>query len=263
MIKNLIQRLFSKLGLKIISIENYKTLSKLPRSIYVYALLNKEEKKKVSKYLCSSTAQLAQDIFVIAKTMNNDDDNFFIEFGATDGLINSNTFLLEKELNWNGILIEPAKIWHKNLYKNRQCFIDTRCIYTKSGEKMPFLIVKNKGDAEPGLSTLKKYSNNGDWASKLRTQNSSEDFVETITLDELLDFYNAPKEISYMSIDTEGSEFAILNTLNFSKRKIKIITVEHNFHKQQRGKIFNLLSSKGYKRIFKDISKFDDWYILK
>ena len=64
---------------------------------------------------CGYQLGLAQDIFVIAKTMNNDDNNFFIEFGATDGLINSNTYLLEKELNWNGILIEPAKIWHKNL----------------------------------------------------------------------------------------------------------------------------------------------------
>ena len=50
--------------------------------------------------------------------------------------------MLEKELNWNGILVEPAKIWHEELIINRNCLIDKRCIYTKSGEKMEFLNCK-------------------------------------------------------------------------------------------------------------------------
>ena len=64
-----------------------------------------------------------------------------------------------------------------------------------------------------------------------------------------------------MSIDTEGSELDILKSFNFNKRKIKIITIEHNFHKN-RNEIFLILSSNGYERVHKDISKFDDWYIL-
>lgn len=262
MLKKLFEKLFSILDLKVIKLENYRTLAKLPRSVYVYALLNEKEKNKVSKYLNSSKSQLGQDIFVISKT-NKEKNNFFVEFGATDGITNSNTFLLEKELNWKGILIEPAKIWHKNLFKNRKCIIDTRCIYTTSGKKMPFLVVENDGKAEPGLSTLKKYAQNGDWASNIRKNKSSEHFVETIDLNELLDFYNAPDFIEYMSIDTEGSEFEILNNFDFSIRKIYIITVEHNFHNSQRNKIFELLTSKGYERIFENISQFDDWYILK
>ena len=262
MIRTLINKIFSLFGMRIISNKNYKTLSKLPRSIYVYALLSLKEKTKVNKYLSSSKSQLAQDIFVIAKSKNID-NKFFVEFGATDGITNSNTYILEKELDWNGILIEPAKIWHENLFKNRNCIIDTRCIYPKSGEKLPFLIVENNGEAEPGLSTLKKFANNGDWASKIRTKNSSEHYVETINLNELLDFYEAPKEIEYMSIDTEGSEYDILNNFNFSSRKIKIITVEHNYHNEQRNKIYSLLIGKGYKRIFENVSQFDDWYLLE
>ena len=261
MLKKFLEKIFSFLNLKIIKMENYNTLKKLPRSIYVYALLNEQEKNKVVNFLNSSKSQLAQDIFVISQT-DKIDKNFFVEFGATDGITNSNTFLLEKELSWDGILIEPAKIWHEDLFKNRNCKIDTRCIYTKSGEKMPFLIVENDGEAEPGLSTLKKYAKNGDWASKIRKTKSSEHFVETINLNELLDFYKAPESITYMSIDTEGSEYEILKNFDFSVREIKIITVEHNFHKLQREKIFKLLSSKGYKRIFTNISQFDDWYII-
>ena len=84
--------------------------------------------------------------------------------------------------------------------------------------------------------------------------------IETITLTDLLGEYHAPKIIDYISIDTEGSEFKILEVFNFEKYKFKIIQVEHNFT-NDREKIFKLLSSKGYLRVFTSISKVDDWYI--
>ena len=258
---NLINKFFSFFNLKLVKVGSYEYLSKLPRSFLLYSAFNRNQKDKVLKFLDKSKSQLGQDIFVVANS-DNKKENFFIEFGATDGVTISNTYLLEKELSWKGILVEPASIWHQNLEKNRSCIIDKRCIYYKSGEKISFLVVQNNQKAEPGLSSLEEYAANGDWASNLRLKNSKKEFVETITLDDLLDFYDAPKLIDYMSIDTEGSEFDILKSLDFKKRKIKIITVEHNYHKNRR-KINYLLEKKGYQRVHTDFSKFDDWYILK
>jgi hypothetical protein len=76
----------------------------------------------------------------------------------------------------------------------------------------------------------------------------------------LLRKYKSPKYIDYLSIDTEGSEYEILNAFDFNEYKFGIITVEHNYT-PEREKIFTLLSSKGYKRMYQDISLFDDWYI--
>ena len=84
--------------------------------------------------------------------------------------------------------------------------------------------------------------------------------VPTISLNDLLQTHNAPKNIDYLSIDTEGTEFEILNAFDFSKYSIKIITVEHNFT-SKREEIFELLSRNGYNRVFKEISLFDDWYV--
>ena len=258
---NLINKFFSFFDLRLVKVRSYEYLSKLPRSFFLYSAFNQNQKEKVLKFLDKSKSQLGQDIFVVANS-DNKKENFFIEFGATDGVTISNTYLLEKELNWKGILVEPASIWHQNLEKNRSCIIDKRCIYYKSGEKISFLVVQNNKKAEPGLSSLEEYAANGDWASNLRLKNSKKEFVETITLDDLLDFYDAPELIDYMSVDTEGSEFDILKSLDFKKRKIKIITVEHNYHKNRK-KINLLLEKNGYLRVHKDLSKFDDWYILK
>ena len=57
-------------------------------------------------------------------------------------------------------------------------------------------------------------------------QNKGKDFIKynfSISLEDLLEKYNAPYVIDFLSIDTEGSEFEILNGFNFKKYKIKFM----------------------------------------
>ena len=75
----------------------------------------------------------------------------------------------------------------------------------------------------------------------------------------MLDKYNAPSLIDYISIDTEGSEYDILLNHDFSKYNFSVVTVEHNFT-DQRDKIFKLLSKNGYKHKYEELSMQDDWY---
>jgi hypothetical protein len=84
--------------------------------------------------------------------------------------------------------------------------------------------------------------------------------VETITLTELLQSHGAPEVIDYLSIDTEGSEFDILNAFEFNRYRFRVITVEHNFA-PQRGDIYRLLTEHGYRRVAETASRFDDWYV--
>ena len=73
--------------------------------------------------------------------------------------------------------------------------------------------------------------------------------------------HKAPSYIDYISIATEGSEYKILEQLNFNKYNVEIFTIEHNFMEQKRKKINNLLTKRNYIRVFERISKWDDWYI--
>ena len=160
---------------------------------------------------------------------------------------------MEKEFGWSGILAEPAKIWHESLRSNRNSIIDERCVWSESKKKLDF----READSYE-LSTIESYSSL-DMHKNARKSGSIYQ-VETISLMDLLIEHNAPQEIDYLSIDTEGSEFEILQNFDFNKYNIKIITIEHNYT-QMREKIFELLVSHGYKRVFVELSEVDDWYI--
>lgn len=199
-----------------------------------------------------SKSQLQQDLFALALS-NFKTGGYFVEFGATDGISLSNTFMLENDFGWTGILAEPANKWHFSLEQNRSAIIDKKCLWKKSGE----IVMFNETDIGE-LSTVDLLSSN-DMHSENRKKGQKYE-VETISLEDLLKIHNSPNYIDFLSIDTEGSEFEILNAFNFNNYKFGFICCEHNFT-PNRELIFNLLTSNGYTRIFSEYSKFDDWYI--
>lgn len=206
----------------------------------------------VIKNFSSSNAQLFQDLFVLFMT-GEKSGGYFVEFGATNGVTLSNSYLLEKSFGWTGILAEPARCWHADLVANRSCKLETKCVWDKSGERLEF----NEVSAQE-LSTIKTFS---DSDGHFQDRQKGEVYVvETITLNELLEKHGAPREIDYLSVDTEGSELTILSSFDFSKYDIRLITVEHNFT-PAREKIHELLGLNGYKRVFEKFSKWDDWYV--
>jgi hypothetical protein len=71
---------------------------------------------------------------------------------------------------------------------------------------------------------------------------------------------NMPRRIDYLSLDTEGSEYDILAAFDFDAFDVRLITVEHNFTKR-RADIEALLKTKGFRRRFPDMTRWDDWYI--
>jgi FkbM family methyltransferase len=201
-----------------------------------------------------SKAQNFQDIWALNES-GFKRDGFFVEFGATDGITGNNTWLLEKEYGWTGILAEPNPYWHNDLFLNRRCNITKKCVYTKSGVEVDFLTT----DA-PDLATIKGFGTDDEWVQARKNAPSIK--VPTISLLEMLDYFSAPEIIDYMSVDTEGTEYGILNAFfmqNADKYKVRAITVEHNFT-PMREKLYELMTVNGYKRVFTEVSRWDDFY---
>ena len=206
-------------------------------------------------------SQLYQDVFA-SFIIGNKFDKTFLEFGATNGLDLSNTFMLESSFGWKGVLSEPSPQWHTSLKVNRKnSNIITKCIWTESNKKLDFF----ESDAGE-LSTLSNYLENDIKSmpgnTRLRKKNGKLIKVETISLNDVIKNYFQNKAPSYISIDTEGSEFEILSFFDFKKFKPVVFTIEHNFTKSQI-EIDNLMFSKNYIRVFKEITAFDAWYVFK
>jgi len=206
--------------------------------------------------LRSSRSQIGQDVFVTCQMQLWNRENkqgFFVEFGATDGIYLSNTYVLEKIFGWDGLLVEPAQIWRERLIQNRNSKIDFRCVFDETGKKIIF------NESENAVySTIDQFSEM-DIHKRKRIQGINYS-VDTVTLNDLLIEHGAPSLIDYLSIDTEGSEFQILQAVNFNHWSFKVITVEHNYM-PQRILIHKLLTENGYKRVLEHISLMDDWYI--
>ncbi len=260
MLKRIINKVIRILGLKVqlLAIKDIKFYESLTNASLLYSQLDQKSRELIGPLMPFSRSEYAQDLFAIIYAKNSS-SKYFVEFGATDGVTNSNTWLLENKLGWEGIVAEPAKTFQKALNNNRNCNIEQKCIAKKGGETYQFLECKNGV-----LSSLENYAQNGDWAQKLRKEKLCKKYkVETLSLEDLLNKYNAPYEIQFLSLDTEGSELDILSGFNFDKYQINSICVEHNRVHKTRKKIYKLLTEKGYKRVFENISHVDDWYLLK
>ncbi len=204
-------------------------------------------------HMGASRSQIFQDLFV-AYVLRGKTGGFFCEFGATDGIALSNTFYLENRLGWSGILAEPARGWHEALARHRpKARIETRCVWSRSGETLQF-----QESTTRELSSIGSFSSSDGHARK-RSQGQSYT-VQTIALNELLDVHQAPADFDYLSMDTEGSELQILESLDFTRFRPKVITVEHNFT-PSRARIHALLEAQNYRRVLPECSQFDDWYL--
>ena len=225
--------------MSVLNIKNY-TLLKIyllriffpHKPIYQFILSNKKK----------SFSQIFQDLFVIYHL--NKKNGTFIEIGAGDGIFLSNSLFLEKNYNWSGILCEPNPSQWQSIKKSRSAKLIRKIIHNKCNKKIKFYINKNSNY----LSSIIKKKDN------VTVLN------ETLCLNHLFK-KNKINSLDYCSIDTEGNEIQIIENFNFKKYKVNFFSIEHNFDKKKREKIFSIMKKNNYIRIYKYLSYMDDWYL--
>lgn len=106
------------------------------------------------------------------------------------------------------------------------------------------------------FSTLDYFSESVSHAINRTGSNSiAKHRVKIISLMDLLHFYQSPKSIDYLRLDTESSEFLILKNFNFIS--IKFLSVDHNYT-ENRSKICNSLNLNKFRRVHPEFSGIDD-----
>ena len=198
-------------------------------------------------------SQFGQDKFVIKKVLNYKKGGYFVDIGAYDGVHLSNTYALEKMLDWRGICVEPSKKFF-DLTKNRNCLCIQAAAGPDSDTMIQFLYYGQSPALSGNISTISNHLKMEDLIGSEALE------MKTVSLYDLLKKNNAPKYIDYLNIDTEGYEYEILKNFKFDEYKFGVITVEHNNNVNLKKGLYSLLKKNGYIRIAQ-IKCYEDWYV--
>ena len=180
--------------------------------------------------------QLLQDKWVV-ETLGYKQGGYFLDLGAFDGEIFSNTLVLERDLFWRGICVEAGENNFKKLAELRKCTCLNMVLSSRDGEE---------GFCENW--TVGKV----DIAGKM---------TPAISLPTLLRLYDVPKRIDYISLDVEGQEYEVLNMFPFRRYRSSLWTIEHN-QEEDDGARRDLIREIMYKHNYKIAQEysFEDWF---
>jgi len=199
-------------------------------------------------------SQCNQDRFVNENFFNNKRNGTFVDIGAYDGITISNTYFFEKELGWRGICIEPLPNAYVQLKNNRSAICINCAVGPNNGMTNFFDIDAKKFPELAMLSGELKYFTDAHIANLKEVVAKYEGRIEIVSMavrninDILLEygFFN----IDFLSLDVEGAELDILNTLDFNTFKIRIMTVENNA-REANPQIRQFLESKGFRFVLR------------
>jgi FkbM family methyltransferase len=208
-----------------------------------------------------SQKPVCQDEYYIKNICKYKKNGVFIDIGAHDGIDTSNTYALEKHLNWSGLCVEANPVVYDKLKVNRLCHVENACLFSDNREISFSIPLSNPiPDGNDKLSRIDGLEFRNDLYFPNQFIEKQSTTMITKTLNELMEKYNMPEEIDFMSIDTEGCELDILSTFNFDKYKIKFITIEHGNRPDYQKALNKFFISKNY--ILHRNNYWDDEYVL-
>ena len=164
-----------------------------------------------------SYSQFNIDIY-LCELFKNANPGFFIEAGANDGVSQNNTFLLEKHLKWNGLLVEP------NIHAFNSCKVHRSCIIENCA-LVSFDLKDEYIEGDFNQTSFEGSMTGG--CSPIHSKNCK---AKAEKLSNLLIKHNINK-VDFLSIDVEGYEIEALMGLDFNIHSPSYILYEDHEHR--------------------------------
>jgi len=208
-------------------------------------------------------SQVGQDKFV-DDFLKGKRNGKYLDIGSHNGIDFSNSYFFETQREWTGILIEPMEEEYAKLVSNR----------SDKNEFLNVAVSNYSGTAQftkilggyYGLNMISGLKQNlhekhidriGREARAVNAQ-VIDVTVPVRTIQSILDECEI-YQFDFCSLDTEGSEYEVLQGIDFNKTKIDIFLIENNGY-ESRDKIEYFLNEKGYR--FTKSLEHDDVYIF-
>ena len=187
-----------------------------------------------------------EDSFVI-DFFKHKKKGYLIDIGAADGVTGSNSFRLLDEYEWNGLLIEASNSHKDNLINLYDDEDGVSCFFGAIHNEKKVTDFFQSGGKFVGHSNINGISDQ--WFSHSYP-------VECEDINSLLEKFNVPSNIDFISLDIEGSEEHVINYWNFDRYKVKLWCIENS------GRFESILLSNGFERIA-TIGEINDFWSLK
>lgn len=195
---------------------------------------------------CASTqSQSVEDVDLmpILIRMMNGKPGTFLEIGGADGITSSQTFLLEKCFNWTGILVEAHPDAFRLLQRNRPGPLAHN--FHAAACKEPGYIHVAMGISRTGVSAALELNPSG-----CKKQTAKHYIGTTPKRVECREVRNLVREVGFhgvdfASIDVEGAEDVVLDTLDLSTTKVVLVEAERCAMEKNK-KVHRLLIKAGF-----------------
>lgn len=180
----------------------------------------------------------------------------YVELGALDGLTYSNTYVFHKALNWKGILVELSPQNYEKLKLNRPNEIELVNAAVCSQKSVVHYI---EAGAVGGVweFTAERFREAW-WGKNKKIEDATP--IQCLPLSQIFFKINSFFFADILSLDVEGSELDVLNSIDFNSAAFGVILVESdNMNISKNVAVRNLLINKGY--IFLYWYQHSDWFI--
>ena len=191
-------------------------------------------------------SQCGQDKFIVEEVFAGKRGGTFVDVGAHDGCSFSNTYFLERYLNWSGIAVEPMPLAFEKLSKNRNCIKINGCVAGEKG-RARFWLIEGYSEMLSGLAEKYDYRHLNRIERELLQYGGRMEEIDVacFRFNDLV-FNNELRNIDYVSIDVEGAEYEILSGIDFGSLDINVFSVENNYKDYR---IPKLMKANGYKMV--------------
>lgn len=172
-----------------------------------------------------------------------DDECFYVDIGANDGIIASNTAHYDLNMGWSGICIEPHPRAFIELIKNRPNSTNLNICISDQVGKVNFCVVNGYAEMLSGIENCYHPDHKKRIDAEIEKYGGNRETVkiDSKPLRQVLSENNV-KKVDYLSIDTEGSELQIIQSIDFDLVDIRVISTENS----SRTDIKGFLESKGF-----------------
>ena len=184
-------------------------------------------------------SQSNQDMIAL-ELLQNKRQGYFVELAANHPTELSNTYLLERDYDWNGLCIEPNWQYWNALASIRKCTV----IGAVGGGTVSEVI---KFRFHPFKRFIGAFGGivGDNFDNKENPKDENKELIEesryTVALAEIFDTFGAPSVIDYLSLDVEGAEDLIMTPFPFDKYTFRVLNVE-----RPSKTLRELLESHGY-----------------